>query len=253
MVIVNRKTDELIPYSNNPRYNDESVRPVARSIEKFGFKVPIVITSDNVIVSGHTRLKAAKLLKLDTVPAIVADDLTEDQITAFRLADNKAGERSQWDDGLLAQELKKILDFDMADFGFAIDKLEEAENGSADEGEQGEEGHTEFAELEQSHHGDVWILGRHRLICGDPSDLKDLEKLYNMDLTNLKGIMLNLKSESAKKIIARAESKGKTAYCIEKEPKNVDAAIENWEAITGQKAVKEVKQHEEIQTTEGTE
>lgn len=250
MVVINKKTEELIPYSNNPRYNDESVRPVARSIEQFGFRIPIIATSENVIVSGHTRLKAAKLLKLETVPVIIADDLTEDQITAFRLADNKAGERSQWDEGLLEQELKKILDFDMAEFGFAIDKLEEK---LEDEGEEGEEGHTEFAELEQSHHGDVWILGRHRLMCGDPSDLKDLEKLYNMDLTNLKGIMLNLKAESAKKIIARAEHKGKTAYCIEKEPKNVDAAIENWEAITGQKAVKEVKQHEEIQTTEGTE
>lgn len=92
MKIVLKKTIDLIEYENNPRNNDEAVNAVANSIKEFGFKVPIVITSDNTIIAGHTRLKASRLLGLDEVPCIIADDLTEEQIKAFRLADNKTAE-----------------------------------------------------------------------------------------------------------------------------------------------------------------
>ena len=97
MQIAEKKLKDLIPYDKNPRKNDMPVDKVAESIKQFGFKVPVVIDQNNVIVCGHTRFKAAKKLKLDTVPCVVADDLTEEQIKAYRLADNKVGEDSEWD------------------------------------------------------------------------------------------------------------------------------------------------------------
>lgn len=117
MEIITKKLNELIPYENNPRINDEAVKYVAESIKQFGWKVPMVIDENNVIVSGHTRYKAAKELGIEEVPCIIADDLTEEQIKAFRLADNKVGEIAQWDMEKLELELEE-LDFDMGDFGF---------------------------------------------------------------------------------------------------------------------------------------
>lgn len=117
MEIILKQINELTPYENNPRKNDKSVNAVANSIKQFGFKVPIIIDGDGVIVAGHTRYKAAVKLKLDTVPCIVADDLTEEQIKAFRIADNKVGEMSEWDMDLLSDELEDILDIDMSEFG----------------------------------------------------------------------------------------------------------------------------------------
>lgn len=96
MDIVSLRLDELTPYENNPRQNDAAVDAVAASIKQFGFKVPIVVDANNVIVAGHTRFKAATKLGLDTVPCVVADDLTEEQVKAFRLADNKVGELAEW-------------------------------------------------------------------------------------------------------------------------------------------------------------
>nr|DAH30957.1 MAG TPA: ParB protein [Caudoviricetes sp.] len=95
--IIYKKVVELVPYENNPRNNDEAVDYVANSIKQFHFQVPIIIDKDNVVVAGHTRLKACKKLGIEEVPCIVADDLTEDQIKAFRIADNKVGEVSTWD------------------------------------------------------------------------------------------------------------------------------------------------------------
>ena len=110
--------NDLKEYENNPRNNDEAVEPVANSIKEFGFKVPIVVDKNNVIVAGHTRYKAAKRLKLERVPCIVADDLNEEQIRAFRLADNKVGEIAEWDLELLNIELENIIDIDMTMFEF---------------------------------------------------------------------------------------------------------------------------------------
>ena len=120
MKIIDKKLSELKPYEKNPRKNDEAVKYVMESIKEFGFKVPIIIDKNNVIVCGHTRYKASKKLKLDTVPCIIADDLTEEQIKAFRLADNKVSEKSQWDFSKLNEELDSILDIDMSLFDFDI-------------------------------------------------------------------------------------------------------------------------------------
>ena len=116
-----RNIADLNPYANNPRLNDGAVDAVAASIKEFGFKVPIVVDSDGVIVTGHTRVKAAKKLGIDTVPVIVADDLTPEQVKAFRLADNKTGELAQWDLDKLDIELDGIDEIDMGDFGFDMD------------------------------------------------------------------------------------------------------------------------------------
>ena len=97
MVIVEKKLTELREYENNPRFNDNAVPAVAESIKNFGFKVPIVIDADGIIVTGHTRKKAAEMLGLESVPCIVADDLTPEQIKAFRLIDNKVAEIAHWD------------------------------------------------------------------------------------------------------------------------------------------------------------
>lgn len=124
MDIVLKKVGELTPYEKNPRKNDDAVKYVAESIRQFGFKVPIVIDKDGIIVAGHTRHKAAQKLKLEEVPCIVADDLTEEQIKAYRLADNKVSEAAEWDIELLADELDDILEIDMEAFGFDFDEEE---------------------------------------------------------------------------------------------------------------------------------
>lgn len=118
MQIYDKPLGWLTPYENNPRNNDEAVEPVANSISEFGFKVPIVATSDGEIINGHTRWKAAKKLKLKTVPVIIADDLTEEQVRAFRLADNKVAEIAQWDIELLLSEIESVDNLDMTLFGF---------------------------------------------------------------------------------------------------------------------------------------
>lgn len=127
METITKKVSELIPYINNPRNNDDAVDAVASSIKNFGFKVPIVVDSNNEIINGHTRLKAAKKLGLETVPVIIADDLTPEQIKAFRLADNKVSELATWDNELLAIELEELaeIDFDMMEFGFEIEEEKE--------------------------------------------------------------------------------------------------------------------------------
>lgn len=114
------KLADLRPYENNPRRNEEAVAYVANSIREFGFRVPLVIDGDNVIVCGHTRYLAAQELGMETVPCTIADDLTEDQIQAYRLADNKTAEMAGWDRELLEIELETI-EMDMAMFGFNLD------------------------------------------------------------------------------------------------------------------------------------
>lgn len=114
---------EVVPYEKNPRLNDKAVDAVASSIREFGFKVPIVVDGEGVVVSGHTRLKAAKSLGLTEVPVIVADDLDDTKIKAFRLADNKVAELADWDESVLAEELAELADlsYDMSQFEFDLD------------------------------------------------------------------------------------------------------------------------------------
>ena len=120
MNVVEIKLSDLIPYENNPRNNAPAVDAVAESIRQFGFKQPIVIDSENVVVCGHTRLLAAKKLRLKKVPCVIADDLTEEEIRAYRLADNKTAELSGWDEELLAFEMDTIKEIDMSAFGFEV-------------------------------------------------------------------------------------------------------------------------------------
>lgn len=119
MKVVNRNINTLKPYEHNPRNNDNAVDAVANSIKEFGFKVPIIIDKDGVIIAGHTRYRASQKLGLTEVPCIVADDLNETQIKAFRIAENKTNDLAEWNDELLADELKDIVgEIDMTDFGF---------------------------------------------------------------------------------------------------------------------------------------
>lgn len=164
------KLAELVPYEKNPRKNDEAVKYVQASIKEFGFKVPIVIDKDNVIVAGHTRYKAAKKLKMDEVPCIIADDLSEEQIKAFRLADNKVSEQAVWDFDLLSGELDGILDIDMTAFGFEGIEEEEPEVEEDDF-------EVELPEEPKAKLGDIYQLGNHRLMCGDSTSIDDVEKL----------------------------------------------------------------------------
>lgn len=128
MQIINKTLTELTPYQNNPRKNDAAVDKVAASIAEFGFKVPVVIDKNGIIVAGHTRYKAAQKLGMSEIPCIVADDLTEEQIKAFRLADNKIGEFAEWDFDLLDEELQDITDIDMSEFGFDDSDIPEVDD-----------------------------------------------------------------------------------------------------------------------------
>jgi hypothetical protein len=126
------KLAEIVPYENNPRMNDGAVAPVAESIKRYGFKVPMILDANNVIVTGHTRYKAAQALGMTEVPAIYADDLTPEQIKEFRLVDNKTAEFAQWDFSKLEEELDG-LDFGDFDFGFtAADDIDAIDGEAVD-------------------------------------------------------------------------------------------------------------------------
>ncbi len=172
--------DDLVPYYNNPRHNQDAVGPVAESIKAFGFKVPIVVDENLEVITGHTRLKAAKQLGLDKVPVIVAGDLDEDQVRAYRLADNKVAELASWDDEKLLDELAEISNLDMSLFGFEdaealLDELTDDEN----EGDVEEDDYDDELKETDIKTGDIFQLGRHRLSCGDSTDQQHIKKLLD--------------------------------------------------------------------------
>lgn len=173
MDILNLGLEEIKPYEKNPRNNDNAVDAVAASIREFGFKVPIIIDKDNIIVAGHTRYKAAKKLGLKTVPCIKADDLTDEQVKAFRLADNKVAEQADWDFELLNEELETIT-MDMDQFGFDL-----PEDDEETQTEIIEDDVPDVPEEPKSKYGQVYQLGNHRLMCGDSTKKEDVEKLLN--------------------------------------------------------------------------
>ncbi|MBI9008697.1 MAG: ParB N-terminal domain-containing protein [Tenericutes bacterium] len=174
MLVMMKKSKDLVVYDNNPRNNDDAVQAVANSIKEFGFRVPIVITKDNVIIAGHTRLKAAVLLDLEEVPCVIANDLNDEQIKAFRLADNKTAELATWDFSKLEEELS-FINIDMLQFGF--EELEELlpDNASDDDFDVEDE----ISEVPFSEPGDVYILGNHRVMCGDSTKSEDVNKLVD--------------------------------------------------------------------------
>src|SRR5574344_2663891 len=174
MEIITRKLSEIKPYEKNPRKNDAAVEFVMNSIKEFGFKVPIVIDKDGVIVAGHTRYKASKKLKLTEVPCIIADDLTPEQIKAYRLADNRVAEKSEWDIDLLSGELDDILNIDMTQFDFDLSLGDEEESEVVED-----DFDVELPEEPKAKLGDIYQLGNHRLMCGDSTSITDVEKLMN--------------------------------------------------------------------------
>lgn len=187
MQIYDKPLGWLTPYENNPRNNDEAVEPVANSISEFGFKVPIVATSDGEIINGHTRWKAAKKLKLKTVPVIIADDLTEEQVRAFRLADNKVAEIAQWDIELLLSEIESVDNLDMTLFGFTDSDytLDDFEDEETDTDISEDEIESEGDSVSSVEYGDIYQLGRHRLMCGDSTSAGDMKELVNGEKIDL--------------------------------------------------------------------
>lgn len=166
---------DIIPYDKNPRKNDEAVKYVKASIEKFGFKVPIVIDENKVVVCGHTRLKAAKEIGLEQVPCIMASDLTPEQIRAFRIADNKVAEIAEWDMDALKDEISELPDFDFGDFGFTDDELPQEDEEEKYDFEEDEDGKPVVEE--RTKRGDLWRLGEHTLMCGDSTLEADVSRL----------------------------------------------------------------------------
>lgn len=176
--IVEKKLSEITPYENNPRINDSAVSAVANSIQQFGFKVPIVVDKDSVIVCGHTRYKAARNLGMESVPCIVADDLNPEQVKAFRLADNKTAELAEWDFELLDAELEELSAiFNMEDFGFEFEEEAEKREIIEDEVPNNAPARVKC--------GDIWRLGEHRLYCGDSTLIASVETLMDGELADL--------------------------------------------------------------------
>lgn len=197
--------DRIIPYADNPRDNSGAVDAVAESIKQFGFNVPLVLDRDHVIITGHTRYKAAQKMGLSSVPCIIAEGLREDQARAYRLADNRVSELATWDKVLLTQELKALeeIGIDMTDFGFS----EELDEMTADDIE--EDTPPEDAEP-VTKPGDIFQLGRHRLMCGDATDPEAVRTLvrdekmdllltdppYNVDYTGATAAQMKIENDA---------------------------------------------------------
>ena len=172
MQIIYKNIKDIKKYKNNPRKNELAVEKVAESIKEFGFRNPILIDKGNEIVCGHTRYDAAKKLGIKEVPCIIADDLTPEQIKAFRLVDNKTNEFAEWDDELLDLEIQDI-EIDLSPFGFekGLDKLPDEVIEDEFDGELPTEPTSKL--------GDIYKLGNHRLMCGDSTKKEDVDKLMN--------------------------------------------------------------------------
>ena len=174
---------DIKPYENNPRHNESAIEAVAKSIQEFGFKNPIILDKHNVIIAGHTRLKAAEKLGLKEVPCIIADDLTDKQAKAFRLADNKVGELAEWDFVKLSAEIEGLPAFSAEEFGFDMREIDAALNKGK---EAVEDDYEEPDYIEpRIKRGEVWQLGNHRLMCGDSCDADDIALLMGGDKADM--------------------------------------------------------------------
>jgi len=182
-----RPLASLKPYEANPRINDDAVDAVAASLKQFGFRQPIVVDEAGVIVCGHTRWKAAQRLALEKVPVHVAKDLTPEQIRAYRIADNKTAELAEWDMDLLAVELGALreLDIDLASLGFDEDDLAKLLGGGVTEGLTDPDSIPAPPDEATTRPGDLWLLGEHRLLCGDSSSPADVDRLLGGDVIHL--------------------------------------------------------------------
>ena len=174
-------TDTLIEYARNPRKNDHAVDRVAAAIREFGFRVPILAKSDKTIVDGHLRLKAAKKLGLEEVPVLLCNDMTDIQVRAFRLSVNKVSEFADWDDEMLRVELDALgVDgFDLELTGFSLDEIADLQIEEVPEGLTDEDAVPDAPEDPVTVEGDVWVLGNHRLMCGDSADVSAIDNLLS--------------------------------------------------------------------------
>jgi len=169
------------PYEKNPRQNDQAVEAVARSIREFGFKQPIVVDTDGVIICGHTRYKAAQRLGLEKVPVHVARELSPEQVRAYRIADNKTSELSDWDYELLPIELAELqgMNYDLELLGFSGDELAKLLDPGVKEGLCDPDEVPEPPDEPVTRPGDLWILGEHRLLCGDSGNAEHVDRLLD--------------------------------------------------------------------------
>ena len=174
-------TDSLIEYARNPRKNDHAVDRVAAAIREFGFRVPILAKSDKTIVDGHLRLKAAKKLGIEEVPVLLCDDMTDIQVRAFRLSVNKVSEFADWDDEMLRVELDELGKdgFDIELTGFSLDEIADLQIDEVPEGLTDEDAVPEAPDEPLTVEGDVWVLGNHRLMCGDSTSIDAVHALTN--------------------------------------------------------------------------
>jgi DNA modification methylase len=181
MQITNRAIELLKPYAKNPRQNDGAVAAVADSITKYGFRQPIVVDTDGVIVVGHTRWKAAQKLGMVEVPVHVATDLTPEQARAYRIADNRVAELAEWDNDLLRPELLELkdLDVDISGLGWDADDLSALLAPPGSEGLVDPDDVPAAPDAATTVPGDIWILGNHRLMCGDSSKPEELDRLLD--------------------------------------------------------------------------
>jgi len=181
MNIVKRKLTDIRPYEQNPRLNDAAVDAVAASLKEFGWRQPIVVDGDGVIIVGHTRWKAAQKLGLEWAPVHVATDLTEAQIKAYRIADNQTADIAEWDYDLLPLELADLqgMNFDLDLLGFAEDELAKLLNPDLKGGLTDPDDVPEPPDDPITRPGDLWVLGDHRLLCGDSSSAADVDRLLD--------------------------------------------------------------------------
>jgi len=171
--------ERLIEYARNPRKNDHAVDKIAGAIKEFGFRIPVVAKSDGLVVDGHLRLKAAKKLGFTEVPVILADDMTEAQIKAFRISVNRMAEFAEWDNELLTLEFSELTDmgFDLDMTGFTAEEIEALTPEQIEPGLTDEDAVPEVPEQPVTVLGDVWLLGNHRLMCGDSTSVDAVSKL----------------------------------------------------------------------------
>lgn len=176
-----RPISEIRPYAGNPRRNDQAVDAVAESIRQFGFRQPIVVDSDGVIVIGHTRYKAAMKLGLEKVPVHVAKDLSAEQARAYRIADNKTAELAEWNYELLPIELGELqgMNYDLGLLGFSEEELAKLLDPGVKEGLTDPDEVPEPPDEAITQPGDLWVLGDHRLLCGDAGKTEDVDRLLD--------------------------------------------------------------------------
>lgn len=182
-----RNIETIRPYEHNPRLNDGAVDAVAASLKEFGFRQPIVVDSDGVIVCGHTRFKAAQKLGLAKVPVHVAKDLTPEQIRGYRIADNKTADLAEWNYQILPIELSELMEggFDMELLGFDEKELTQLLNAETQQGNTDPDEIPLPPDEAITQPGDLWILGNHRLLCGDAGSESDLDRLLDNDTIHL--------------------------------------------------------------------